>query len=103
VRYAVQQKEYVRRCFTDGRFEIDNGATEREIRRPAIGRKNYLFTGSLEAGKRLATAYTLVQTCRNLGIDTRAYLVDVLTRLEGSWPVRRLTDLLPDRWRPDLE
>jgi hypothetical protein len=38
-----------------------------------------------------------------LDCSTRAYLVDVLTRLEGSWPVRRLTDLLPDRWRPDHE
>jgi len=102
VGYAVQQKEYVRRCFTDGRFELDNGAVEREIRKPAIGRKNYLFTGSQDAGERLAGAYTLVQTCHSLGIDARTYLVDVLTRLEGSWPVRRLTDLHPDRWRPDL-
>ena len=51
--YAAQQRPFVRRCFEDGRFEIDNGHTERQIREPAIGRKNYLFTGSARAAKRL--------------------------------------------------
>jgi transposase len=98
VRYAKQQRVYVRRCFSDGRFEIDNGATEREIREPAIGRKNFLFTGSKEAGIRLAAAYTLVQSCRALGLNTREYLVDVIRKLEAGWPARRMTDLLPHRW-----
>jgi transposase len=98
VRYARQQRVYVRRCFSDGRFEIDNGACEREIREPAIGRKNFLFTGSTDAAHRLAAAYTLVQTCRNLGIATRDYLIDVIAKLESGWPARRLTDLLPQRW-----
>lgn len=98
VRYAKQQREFVRRCFTDGRFEIDNGAVERAIREPAIGRKNFLFTGSTDAAHRLAAAYTLVQSCRALGINTREYLVDVLTKLEAGWPARRLSELMPHRW-----
>lgn len=63
-RYAKQQRPYIRRCFTDGRFEIDNGAVERAIREPALGRKNFLFTGSAPAARRLAGAYSIVQTCR---------------------------------------
>ena len=98
VRYALQQWVYVRRCFNDGRLEIDNGACEREIREPAIGRKNFLFTGSADAAKRLATAYSLVQTCRALGISTREYLLDVIAKLESGWPARRLTELLPQNW-----
>jgi transposase len=98
VDYAVNQRVFVHRCFTDGRFEIDNGAVEREIREAAIGRKNYLFTGSYDAGCRLAAAYTLVQTCRRLGLNSREYLIDVLTKVERGWPARRLTDLLPHRW-----
>lgn len=98
VRYAKQQRVYVRRCFSDGRFEIDNGAVERAIRKPAIGRKNYLFTGSKAAATRLAAAYTLVQTCRSLGISTREYLVDVIQKLEAGWPARRLAELMPHRW-----
>lgn len=98
VRYAKQQRVYVRRCFEDGRFEIDNGAVERAIREPALGRKNFLFTGSARAAKRLAAAYTLVQTCRSLGLSTREYLLDVVTKLERGWPARRLSELLPHRW-----
>ena len=98
VRYAINQRVFVRRCFSDGRFEIDNGACEREIRKPAIGRKNFLFTGSENAAHRLAAAYTVVQTCRNLGICTREYLLDVFTKLEAGWPARRLSELLPQRW-----
>ena len=98
VRYAKQQRVFVRRCFSDGRFEIDNGAVERAIREPAIGRKNYLFTGSTVAAKRLAAAYTLVQSCRALGIPTREYLIDVIQKLEAGWPARRLAELMPHRW-----
>lgn len=97
-RYARQQRVFLRRCFTDGRFEIDNGKVERAIREPAIGRRNYLFTGSANGAQRLADAYTLVQSCRALGISTRDYLVDVLGKLEHGWPVRRVAELVPDRW-----
>lgn len=98
VRYAKQQRAFVRRCFTDGHLEIDNGAVERAIREPALGRKNFLFTGSAVAARRLAAAYSLVQTCRALGLPTRDYLLDVITKIERRWPARRLTELLPHRW-----
>jgi hypothetical protein len=39
-----------------------------------------------------------VQSCRGLGISTRDYLVDVLDKLERGWPVRRVAELVPDRW-----
>ena len=96
--YAAQQRQFIRRCFTDGRFEIDNGHVERAIRRPCIGRNNYLFTGSPAAAERLADAYTLVLSCRNLGIPVRDYLTDVITKLEADWPLRRIGELVPDTW-----
>ena len=97
-RYALAQRPYLRRCFTDGRFEIDNGHVERLLREPAIGRKNYLFTGSVDGARRLAAAYSLVQSCRNLGIITRDHLIDVIHKLEAGWPMRRIVELVPDRW-----
>lgn len=99
--YALQQRPFIQRCFTDGRFEIDNGKVERAIREPAIGRRNFHFTGSDDAAQRLADAYTIVQSCRALGISTRDYLVDVLHKLERGWPVRRVAELVPDRWAQD--
>ncbi len=96
--YAHDQREFIRRCFSNGRFEIDNGRVERAIREPALGRKNFLFTGSLAAGERLAAAYTLVQSSRALGLSTRDYLIDVITKIAGGWPARRLAELMPQRW-----
>lgn len=96
--YALAQRVFVRRCFSDGRFEIDNGLVERAIREPAIGRRNFHFTGSEEGAERLAAAYTLVQSCRALGISTRDYLIDVIAKIEGGWSLRRIAELVPDRW-----
>jgi hypothetical protein len=99
--YQKNQRPFVRRCFEDGRFEIDNGRTERRIRTFAVGRRVYLFTGSIKGGERLATAYTLTENCKIRGIDPRVYLEDVITKLANGWPVRRLSELTPHRWVAD--
>jgi transposase len=96
--YALQQKEFLLRCFEDGRFELDTGRVERQLREPVIGRKNYLFSGSAEAAKRLAAVYTLVCSCQNLGINTRIYLEDIITRLQAGFPLRLINRLRPDIW-----
>lgn len=98
--YFVNQETFLRRCFTDGRFEIDTGRVERAIREVALGRKNYVLTGSPEAGARLAVAYTVVESARRtLGTERiREYLIDVVTRLEAGHPIDRLHDLVPDLW-----
>ena len=96
--YAKQQREFIRRCFSDGRFEIDNGLVERTLRKACVGRRNFLFTGSADAGARLATAYSLVQSCRGLGINPSEYLTDVIRKLQAGWPMRRIRELVPDRW-----
>jgi len=47
----------------------------------ALGRKNWLFTGSLRSGKRAAAIMSLIQSARLNSHDPYAYLKDVLTRL----------------------
>jgi len=96
--YAIHQEPYLRRCFEDGRFEIDNGRTERRIRPFAVGRRNFLFTGSVRGGERLANAYTLVDNCLLLGLDPQRYLEDVLVKVNRGWPLARLVELTPARW-----
>lgn len=86
----------------DGRVPIDNNACERMIRPVAVGRKNWLFAGSLEGGRRAATLYTLVQTCRRIGIDPFAYLRDVLSRV-STHPHRRIAELTPGGWKAASE
>jgi transposase len=96
--YAIHQRRFFRRCFEGGRFEIDNGRTERRIRPYAVARRNFLFTGSARGGERLAVVFTLVDGCLILGIDPYLYLLDIIRKLESGWPLRRLSELMPARW-----
>ena len=85
------------RYLDDGRLEISNNAAENKIRPAALGRKNWLFVGSEDGGKASATILSLVQTCRNLGINPQEYLEDVLRRIMRH-PAKRIDALLPDNW-----
>lgn len=96
--YAINQEELWRRCFIDGRFEIDNGEIERQLRCVAIGRKNYLFAGSEAGARRLAIGYTLVRNCHMHGVNPLAWATDVIEKIQDGWPNDRLDELLPDRW-----
>jgi transposase len=96
--YAANQEAAWRRCFTDGRFEIDNGEAERNLRRIALGRKNYLFAGSDKGAERLAIAYTLFGSCHLNGVDPLAWGTDAIAKLQAGWPMSRIDELLPDAW-----
>lgn len=76
---------------------LDNNVAERAIRPLTIGRKNWLFVGSEDGGRATATILSLVQTCRNLGINPQEYLESVLRRIM-SHPAKRIHELLPDKW-----
>jgi transposase len=76
---------------------LDNNPVERAIRPLAIGRKNWLFFGSVESGKAAATLLSLVQTCRALNINPRTYLEDVFRHIMGH-RANKLHELLPDEW-----
>ena len=98
VGYAHQQWGFFTRCFSRGDFEIDNGAPEREIRTIAIGRRNFLFSGSIDAASRLCAAYTLVVGAKRAGIDPFVYVKDVLDKLDAGWTINRVAELTPRRW-----
>ena len=98
VGYAHQQWAFFERCFSRGDFSIDNGAPEREIRTIAIGRRNFLFSGSIDAAARLCAAYTLVVGAKRAGIDPFVYVKDVLDKLEAGWTINRVAELTPRRW-----
>jgi hypothetical protein len=100
VTYFLNQEPFLRRCFTDGRFELDTGRVERAIREVAIGRKNFVLSGSPAGAQRLAIAYTVIESARRaLGTERlRPYLIDVIDRLENGLPIQDLRLLPPDRW-----
>jgi transposase len=95
--YALNNWNALIRYTEQGFLDIDNNAAEREMKRIAIGRKNWLFVGSEKGGQTAAVLFSLTSTCQRLGIEPWAYLQDVLTRLPST-PGERLDELLPDRW-----
>jgi len=81
----------------DARVPVDNNAVENVIRPIALGRKNWLFIGSEQAGERAAVLMSLIESAKLNGHDAWAYLKDVLTKLP-TWPNSRIEELLPYHW-----
>jgi transposase len=96
--YALHNWRALVRYTEAGFLAIDNNAAEREMKRIAIGRKNWLFVGSAQGGRTAAVHMSFTSTCQRLGVEPWAYLQDVLSRLPST-PAEQLEQLLPDRWQ----
>lgn len=94
--YARNQRAAPRQYVNDGRLTIDNNISERTLRLQAIGRKNWEFSGSSEAGPRAAVLFTILAGAKRHRLEPWAYLRDVLLRLSAG--ETDLEPLLPDRW-----
>jgi transposase len=97
--YSLKRWPALIRFLADGTLPIDNNWVENRIRPIALGRANWLFAGSLRAGKRAAAVMSLIQSARLNGHDPYRYLRDVLQRLPTQ-PASRIGELLPHRWTP---
>ena len=97
--YSLKRWHALVRYIDDGDLPIDNNWVENQIRPIAIGRNNWLFAGSLRAGRRAAAVMSLIHSARMNGHDPYAYLKDVLERLP-THPASRVEELLPHRWNP---
>lgn len=97
--YLLKQWDALNLYCSNGWAEIDNNIAENALRGVALGRKNWLFSGSDSGGERAAILYSLIGTCRLNGMDPEAWLRYVLGHIQ-DWPVNQLRDLLP--WKTDL-
>lgn len=98
-RYILRHYESITRYLTDGRIPIDNGLVERLFRRVATVRKNALFVGSHDGGRRMAVIFSILTTCELIGLNPEAYLADILPRLaRGISVVEDLPALMPAAW-----
>ena len=89
------------RYLEQGYLAIDNNLSERTLRAIALGRNNWGVIGSEAGGQTAAVLYTMVGTCRHLGIDPFAYLREALPGVFalGEEPSQeQLTEWLPDGW-----
>lgn len=79
--YLRNHREALNAFVTDGRMPIDNNAVEQLMKHVALGRKNWLFLGSVDAGNRTATILTIISTALRNDLDVCAYAKDVLDQL----------------------
>jgi len=86
------------RFLEDGRLDPDNNVCEAQLRDIALGRRNYLFSGSHDAARRAAALYRLMRTCAQHRVPPLPYLTDVLTKLPAASTAAELDALLPHRW-----
>jgi len=98
ISYALNQWPYLERFLDHGEAEADNNQVENAVRPTAVGKKNWLFFGSEEAGQRSAVIYTLIENCRLHGVEPYAYLKDVLERLP-TCTNQQVDQLTPLKWK----
>ena len=98
ITYLLNQADALRRYLDDGRLEIDNNACERSLRGIAVGRNNWLFTGSQAGGEAAAAMFSLIASAKRHGLNPWRYLSDVFRRLPAT-PVNQIDQFLPDRWQ----
>jgi transposase len=102
VGYTLNHWEALQRYLEQGYLAVDNNLSERTLRAIALGRNNWGVIGSETGGRTAAVLYTLVGTCKHLGIDPFTYLKETLPGLFalGEQPTaEQLSEWLPDRWQ----
>lgn len=97
VRYARNQREGLSCFLRDGRLPIHNNMSELNLRRQAVGRKNWIFVGSDDGGHTNAVFTSLLASCRMLQVEPWSYLRDLLCLLP-RWSSHRLLELAPLNW-----
>ena len=97
--FSLKRWVALSRYADDGRLPIDNNPVENAIRPIAVGKKNWLFTGSERAGKRAAAVQSLLGTAKLNGLDPAAWLRDTLERLPTCLN-SQIDSLLPLRAEP---
>ncbi|MCP4040388.1 MAG: IS66 family transposase [Gammaproteobacteria bacterium] len=93
--YLDRQWSKLIRYLDDGRLEIDNNLVENAVRPFALGRKNWLFSATVQGAKASANLYSLIETAKANGLESYAYLRFVFTELPEAETVEDIEALLP--------
>ncbi len=96
--YAMNQWPTLEVYLEHGEVEIDNNKAEQAIRPIAIGRKNWMVLGNNQGGKTAATLYSLVESCKAIDVNPKAYIEDVIAKV-GSTAEDQMHTLTPWAWK----
>jgi len=96
--YALNQWQPLTAFLGDGAIPIHNNLAEQQMKRIALGRKNYLFVGNERGGRTAAILSSITSSCRRHEIDPQLYLTQLLANLPAT-PMSQLEPWLPDEWK----
>ena len=100
ITYARNQWQALNTYVTQGYLNIDNNASERALKRVAIGRKNWLFAGNDAAAENHTRLWSLIASCERHQLDPQRYLTSVLAKI-GTTPAEELEQFQPDVWKAE--
>jgi transposase len=96
--YAENQWPAMARYLEVAQAELDNNSTEHSLRGVVLGRRNWLHVGQEAGGEKAANLFSLMITCKRLGVEPYAYLHDILRRLPSHLN-KDIWQLTPRGWQ----
>ena len=102
IKYAINQKEYLASFMLDGRIQLSNNLAEQSVKPFVIGRKNWLFSNTINGAKASTTIYSIIQTAIANELKPEKYLEFLFTQIQNGKDVAKLvpwSDEIPDYCR----
>ncbi len=99
VSYCLNQWTGLKNYIMDGNAEIDNNSVENAIRPFALGRRNWLFSGSPEGAQASALLFSLIETAKANGLEPYRYLRFLFEKLPST-QAANFRQLLPSSVEP---
>ena len=101
IAYALGQWERVEAYLENGILRPDNNLAENAIRPFAVGRKNWLFSGSPAGAKASAAIYSLIESAKANDLNPSEYLIQTFEKLPAAKSQNDLKALLPHNCKYD--
>lgn len=83
INYALEQWPKVMHILEDGRLELDNSLAERTVKPFVIGRKNWMFSDTVQGAKASCILYSIVETAKLNNFIPFEYIKYVLEEMRG--------------------
>lgn len=95
IEYTRKRWPYLLTYLQDGRYEIDNNRSERAIKPFVCGRKNWLFSNSVDGALASANLFSLIESAKLHDLDPVKYLTYVFKELPNCRVIADYEALLP--------
>ncbi|MCB9063467.1 MAG: IS66 family transposase [Halobacteriovoraceae bacterium] len=95
VNYTFNEWKYLINFLEDGKLNISNSAVENAIRPFCLGRKNWLFSDTVDGAKASAMFYSLIETAKYNELEPFKYLNYMLEKIPAAKTAPNFEKLLP--------